>query len=196
MFDPGTGTETHRLVLSGNLRPEAFSVDGTLIFALDYRGDHYRVQTINLASGERYDTSDRDKVVQPEDMHGSSVRGVMSADRTLLATLYRDPGNAKEPAFVHVLDLEHGWSYCADLPTTVRNRSARKRRDRAHAESHRRRRDHPLVAGRGDLHRAGPHARRQAGHRPSSARDTVALDRAPFRSITGFEHVIAALPVL
>ena len=34
----------------------------------------------------------------------------------MLATLYRNPGNDDEPAFVHVLDLKHGWSYCADLP--------------------------------------------------------------------------------
>jgi hypothetical protein len=49
-------------------------------------------------------------------MHGESVHGVMSADRTLLATLYRNPADDDEPAFVHVLDLEDGWSYCADLP--------------------------------------------------------------------------------
>ena len=49
-------------------------------------------------------------------MHGHAVHGVMSEDRTLLATLYRNPANTDEPAFVHVLDLQHGWSYCADLP--------------------------------------------------------------------------------
>ena len=116
VFDPVAGKEARRLTLSGNVRPEAFSVDGTLVFALHYRGDHYRVQTIELSTGQQYDTTDRDKALSPEDMHGASVRGVMSADRTLLATLYRNPGNAEEPAFVHVLDLEYGWSYCADLP--------------------------------------------------------------------------------
>jgi hypothetical protein len=74
------------------------------------------VQTIELRTGDRYDTSDRNKVVAPEDMHGRAVHGVMSADRTLLATLYRNPGDADEPAFVHVLDLKNGWSHCADLP--------------------------------------------------------------------------------
>jgi hypothetical protein len=116
VFDPRAGREVHQMVLTGDVQPEAFSVDGTLLFALDYRGDHYRVQTIELRTGDRYDTSDRDKTVAAEDMHGQSVRGVMSADRTLLATLYRNPGNVHEPAFVHVLDLQHGWSYCADLP--------------------------------------------------------------------------------
>ena len=49
-------------------------------------------------------------------MHGTSVRGVLNADHTLLATLYRNPGDADEPAFVHILDLQNGWAYCADLP--------------------------------------------------------------------------------
>ena len=117
VFEPRTGSAVHRSLFKGDIRPEAFSVDGKLVFALDDRGDHYRVQTIELATGDRSDTSDRDKTLPAEDMHGASVRGVMSADRTLLATLYRNPGDADEPAFVHVLDLEHGWSSCADLPS-------------------------------------------------------------------------------
>jgi hypothetical protein len=116
VFDARAGAEVRRIALRGDLQPEAFSVDGTLVFALDYRGDHYRVQTITLASGERSDTSNRDKTLQREDMNGTSVRGVLNADHTLLATLYRNPGNADEPAFVHILDLEHAWAYCADLP--------------------------------------------------------------------------------
>lgn len=116
VFDAATGSKTHRIELTGDVRPEAFSVDGELLFVLDSRGDHYRVQTIELATGRRFDTNDRDKTVPAEDMHGAPVHGVMSADGSLLATLYRNPGEAEEPAFVHVLDLEHGWSYCADLP--------------------------------------------------------------------------------
>jgi hypothetical protein len=116
VFDSDLGTEAHRMHLVGDVQPEALSTDGTLMFALHYVADHYRVQTIQLATGDRYDTSDRDKQVPPEDMHGHAIHGVMSKDRTLLATLYRKPGNNEEPAFVHVLDLQHGWSYCADLP--------------------------------------------------------------------------------
>jgi hypothetical protein len=115
VFDTVNGAEKRQLDLTGDLRPEAFSVDGQWVFAIDYRGDHYRVQTIVLATGERSDTVGRDKTIEPEDMHGTSVRGVLSADGTLLATLYRNPGDDDEPAFVHVLDLKHGWDYCADL---------------------------------------------------------------------------------
>ena len=115
VFDPRVSAEVHRMPLAGDVQPEAFSLDGARMFALDYHGDHYRVQTIEFRTGQRSDTSDRDKTLA-EDMHGQSVRGVLSADRTLLATLYRNPGDADEPAFVHVLDLKNSWSYCADLP--------------------------------------------------------------------------------
>ncbi|MCU1467417.1 MAG: hypothetical protein JWM72_3345, partial [Actinomycetia bacterium] len=116
VYDTRAGAEAKRVDLTGDVQPEAFSADGTLVFALSYSADHYRVQTIELLTGERYDTSDRDKRLPPEDMHGHAVHGVLSRDHELLATLYRNPGDAKEPGFVHVLDLAHGWSYCADLP--------------------------------------------------------------------------------
>jgi hypothetical protein len=116
VFDTAAGAVTHQLTLAGDVEPEAFSVDGKLVFALAYHFDHYRVQTIDLATGARDDTSDRDKQSPAEDMHGHAIRGVLSSGRTLLATLYRNPVDDEEPAFVHVLDLEHAWSYCADLP--------------------------------------------------------------------------------
>jgi hypothetical protein len=49
-------------------------------------------------------------------MHGHPIHGVLSADHTMLATLYRDPTSDDQPAFVHVLDLRGGWSFCTDLP--------------------------------------------------------------------------------
>jgi hypothetical protein len=118
IFDATTGAVTHRTTLTGDIQPEAFSVDGRDVFVLHYIADHYRVQTLELTgtSYRLYDTTDRDKTQPAEDMHGRPLHGVLSADRTLLATLYRNPGDAKEPAFVHVLDLAHTWSYCADLP--------------------------------------------------------------------------------
>jgi hypothetical protein len=194
VFDPSAGTAIHRLTLSGNLQPEAFSVDGKLIFALHYQGDHYRVQTIELATGEQYDTTDRDKSLTPEDMHGAAVRGVLSSDRTLLATLYRNPGNDEEPAFVHVLDLEYGWSYCADLPqpfgtgpegsdvieltaanTVVVAANAAKRIAEIQIE---------------EVHTAA-----QAPVDVAYRDGTVAPAGSAFRSTPGFGHVIAPVPV-
>jgi hypothetical protein len=116
VYDTRAGAEVKRINLAGDVQPEAFSIDGALVFALSYAADHYRVQTIQLLTGERYDTTDRDKTLPREDMHGHAVHGVLSGDHKLLATLYRNPAGAKEPAFVHVIDLEHTWSYCADLP--------------------------------------------------------------------------------
>jgi hypothetical protein len=116
VFDSESGAATHHLALAGDVQPEAFSVNGHLVFALDHRGDHYRVQTIELATAQRYDTGNRDKTPEIEEMRGVTVRGVYNTARTVLATLYRNPGDEEEPAFVHILDLVHGWAYCADLP--------------------------------------------------------------------------------
>jgi hypothetical protein len=115
IFDTTAGEVSHLLNLPGDVQPEAFSTDGSLVFALHYFPDHYRVQTIAVDGTMLSDTFARDKT-PAEDMHGNPIHGVLNADHTLLATLYRDPTSDDEPAFVHVLDLEHGWSYCADLP--------------------------------------------------------------------------------
>jgi hypothetical protein len=115
VFDPTRGDEVNRLSFRGDVEPEAFSTDGQQLFALTYVGDHYRVQTIDVATGVQTDVLAREKT-PGEDMDGTAVQATLSADRTLLSTLYRNPGDAGEPAFVHVLDLTNGWSHCADLP--------------------------------------------------------------------------------
>ena len=91
-------------------------MNGKLVFALDFHGDHYRVQTITLATGERAVIEQLRYVYRTRRGARVTVRGVLNADHTVLATLYRNPGNNHEPAFVHILDLVHGWAYCADLP--------------------------------------------------------------------------------
>jgi hypothetical protein len=92
---------------------------GTALFALDDRPaanpTYYRVQSIDVATSDRYDVNDRDKTVQPEDMTGSSVRAIATRDGVMLATLYRNAGK-KPAAFVHILNLSLGYTYCADLP--------------------------------------------------------------------------------
>jgi hypothetical protein len=192
VFDSTTGAQVERMTLSGNLAPEAFSLDGSLIFALDYRGDHYRVQTIEIATHRRSDTSDRDKL-PPEDMQGSSVRGVLSADRTLLATLYRNPANAEEPAFVHVLDLEHGWSYCADLPQPFG--TGRPGSDVIELTAA----NTVVVSSAGSSRLAEIHI--DQVHAPSPKpvaveyrTGEIAAVGAAFRSTPGFGHVIAKIP--
>jgi hypothetical protein len=192
VIDAKAGREVHHLVLRGDLQPEAFSLDGTQVFALDYRGDHYRVQTIDLTTGDRFDTSDRDKLPQ-EDMHGASVRGLLSADRTLLATLYRNPGNTDEPAFVHVLDLQHAWSYCADLPSPFGTGPVGTDViELTHTDT-------VLVGTSPSARIAEIHI--DAVHTPSDQPVPVAFRTgvlesrdAAYRGITGFAHVIATIP--
>jgi hypothetical protein len=191
--DTKAGRETYRVVLHGDLRPEAFSVDGDRIFALDYRGDHYRVQTIELSTGLRYDTNGRDKTIAPEDMHGASVRGVMSADRTLLATLYRNPGNVMEPAFVHVLDLEYGWSYCADLPRPFG--TGPRGSDVIELTPTNTVVVASLQASRvAEIHIDEVHTPGATPVAVEYRNGTVAPDGSGFRSTPGFGHVIAAIP--
>jgi hypothetical protein len=115
VFNAATGAATRRFDLTGDVIPEAFSVDGRFLFVLENRGDHYGVQTLDLVTSERFDTNTRDKDILREVMYGTAVRGVLSADGTLLATLYRNPNGKGEPAFVHILDLKNAWAYCADL---------------------------------------------------------------------------------
>jgi hypothetical protein len=104
---------------TGHVRPEVFQRDGSYLFVLDDRPaaapTYYRVQSIEVATGQRFDTNSRDKGEEREDMTGAPVRAISSADGVMLSTLYRNPG--KNPtAFVHIINLEMGYTYCADLP--------------------------------------------------------------------------------
>jgi hypothetical protein len=114
VWDAQSGAVVAQLDLDGDVEPEAFSVDGAQLIVLDHHRVGYRVQSLVIGTGERYDTSDEDK--NPiGDMTGHRVRGVLSEDRSLLATLYQNPDDPEIPAFVHVLDLS-GFAYCVNLP--------------------------------------------------------------------------------
>jgi hypothetical protein len=122
VLEPATGnTRTHRLW--GDIRAEAFSVDGEHLFAIRRFGDHYRVVLLGVFAGGQAQTLSRDKV-EGGDMTGGAVAAVLSPDRTVLATLYRNPPDVaghpghegSSPAFVHLADLENTWTSCIDLP--------------------------------------------------------------------------------
>ncbi|MBW6434314.1 hypothetical protein KZ829_11280 [Actinoplanes hulinensis] len=122
--------------LPGVIEPDAFTADGTGLFVLDWlpatAPDHYRVRLLDLGAGTIQPLFSRDKRPLPagaeEEMRGDGRQAVLSADRTMLFTLYthqpghrhtRDllsgrPGDAH--AFVHVLHLTDRWAYCLDLP--------------------------------------------------------------------------------
>ena len=112
------GSSPRRLNLTGNIEPEAFSTDGSTIFALDYRPasspDRYRVRRIDVATGEISDVPSNDEEVRG-DMRGIAQTQALSPDGSRLYTLYTLPG-AEPKSFVHVLSLDAQTANCVDLP--------------------------------------------------------------------------------
>jgi len=112
------------LTLDGNFEPEAFSVDHTSLFILQFTPalapERYRVRRLDLASGTVHDVLDRTKAPQG-DMPGQARTQVRAPDGSALYTLYTvDAGHGHHDgphAFVHVLDLENQFAHCIDLPT-------------------------------------------------------------------------------
>ena len=186
-----SGTISYDLDLFGDVEPEAFSIDHKYLFALDYRGDHYRVQTLDLASGQREDLIDRDK--EPaDDMRGRAVHSVMSSDRLQLATLYINPENTVEPAFVHVLDL-NGSSYCVHLPHEFANGPARSQSiERTSADQVVVRNPAIDRAARFDLAAISAGKEVIVATEPSAG---TAPD-APYRTVDDFQALVALLPAL
>ena len=184
-----SGAISHDLDLTGDVEPEAFSIDHNSLYALDHRGDHYRVQTLELASGERSDLIDRDK--EPaDDMRGRAVHGLLSSDRSQLATLYINPENLAEPAFVHVLDL-NGSSYCVHLPDAFAQGPARSQSIERTADDHVVVRNPALDrSARFSLTaiRAGESVPVGTGPSVGTAPD------APYREVDGFRALVAVLP--
>jgi hypothetical protein len=112
------GSAPVHLNLTGNIEPEAFSADGSTIFALDYRPalspDRYRVRRVDVATAAISDVPSNDKEVRG-DMQGVARTQALSPDGRRLYTLYTVPG-AQPRAFVHVLSLDAQTANCVDLP--------------------------------------------------------------------------------
>src|SRR5262249_7874028 len=129
--------------------PEAFSLDDGRLFLIRYLPavdpTAYRVSTLDLSRGRVYRTYSRDKSVTPR-MPGVRLRQVYAPDGRQLYTLYPDePSGWGSGAvgygagyggssgwsdgthgvtFVHVLSLQDGWAYCANLPKGLWDESA------------------------------------------------------------------------
>ncbi len=131
-----SGAGQREYELSGVVEPDAFTRDATGLFVLEWlppeAPEHYRVRRLDLSTGKLRPLSTRAKSPVPagaeEEMRGDGRQAVLSPDRQVLYTLYtHQPGHrhtrdllAGRPggvhAFVHVLHLAEGWSYCLDLP--------------------------------------------------------------------------------
>ena len=129
--DPAGMSEPRRYHLEGNYEPEAFSIEDSRLFLIQYLPAEapavYRVTVLDLADGDVYEVHGRFKTA-PERMPGIRLRQVFDPQTSQLYTLYttkprayaQDYGswnNGDEPeTFVHVLNLQKGWAYCAGLP--------------------------------------------------------------------------------
>lgn len=114
-FDTTRGIVEATRAFDGTLDPEAFSTDRNRLFAARLYRDYYNVHVLDLATGEQYPTSGPDKTKPPEDMYGTVVQAALSKDGTKLATLYRDATKPGRTAFVHLLFLDSGATFCIDL---------------------------------------------------------------------------------
>lgn len=128
--DEGTQREYR---LEGNFEPEAFKVDGSELFMIEYipamAPERYQVRRLRLGSG-RVLPIGRLKLRAPDQMQGTGRTQVMSPYGDELYTLYtqqpdrghdagghaHDQSEAEGYAFVHLLNLHDAWAHCIDLP--------------------------------------------------------------------------------
>jgi DNA-binding beta-propeller fold protein YncE len=129
--DPSGARPARTYHLRGNYEPEAFSVEDSRLFLIQYLPAEapsvYRVTVLDLADGDVDEVHGRFKTA-PERMPGIRLRQVFDRTTSQLYTLYTtDPrddaqdygswGYGDRPeTFVHVLNLRRGWAYCAGLP--------------------------------------------------------------------------------
>jgi hypothetical protein len=135
VVDPAGGRTARSYDLKGNFEPEAFSVDDTRLFLIQFlpaeAPSAYRVTFLDLEDGEVHPVFGRFKA-PPERMPGIRLAQVFDATSEQLYTLYTNrvaghfhdhwqdaSSGDREVSFVHVLNLREGWAYCAGLPRTL-----------------------------------------------------------------------------
>ena len=115
--------------LRGNFELEGFSTSGDQLFLLEYmpamNPTHYELRRLLLDSGEVRQISGR-KQNAPGRMRGTGRIASFSPSGHELYTLYTQQGpnyahgsstheSGHSYAFVHLLNLEGGWTHCIDL---------------------------------------------------------------------------------
>jgi hypothetical protein len=126
-IDVVTAKGTRRISVAGNLDPEAFSVDGRYLYALDFlpamQPSRYSVRRIDLGTLKTQTVPDRDGSVRAP-MPGYASTQLMSPDGRQLYTFYasEQPITVKGEtyhAWIHVLNLEKGWAHCVELDEKI-----------------------------------------------------------------------------
>jgi hypothetical protein len=110
---------TEVYAIDGNVEPEAFSLDGTALFVVQFRPAElpttYQVRRLDLATGELGDVAGPDDV-PAHSMAGIARTQVWDPDGSRLYTLYTQDTSMGVVSFVHVLDLDEQWAHCIGLP--------------------------------------------------------------------------------
>ena len=120
----GTGG-SRTYALDGNYEPEAFSLDESRLFLIEYwppeQPDRYFVRQLMLDTGEVADVFSPEVGLEPE-MRGRARGQVVSPDGDFLYTLYAlengmpslhdHHAGGETRAFIHVLSLTEDWSHC------------------------------------------------------------------------------------
>jgi hypothetical protein len=138
--DPAGEHPTRRYRLAGNFEPEAFSMDDSRLFLIQYlpaeAPTSYRVTSLDLRRGHLNPVFGRFKS-PPERMPGIRLAQVFDPTSEQLYTLYTNraaehfhdhwagSSGDREVSFVHVLNLRAGWAYCAGLPRSLWGQPAR-----------------------------------------------------------------------
>jgi outer membrane protein assembly factor BamB len=126
-IDVVTARGTRRISVPGNLDPEAFSLDGRYLYALDFlpaaRPSRYSVRRIDLGTLKTETVPDRDGSVR-DPMPGYASTQLMSPDGRQLYTFYasQEPihvGRETYHAWIHVLNLDKGWAHCVELDEKI-----------------------------------------------------------------------------
>jgi hypothetical protein len=111
-----TGLRTFHL--KGNFEPEAFMQDGSSLALIEYlppeNPQSYQIQKLNIPTGAVTGIRNVESGSTQHKMAGVARTSVMSAAGDRLYTLY--VGAERDYAFVHVLDLAHGYTHCLFLP--------------------------------------------------------------------------------
>ena len=139
--DPTGEDPTRRYRLIGNFEPEAFSVDDSRLFLIQYlpaeAPTSYRVTFLDVMDGTVHPVFGRFET-PPERMPGIRLAQVFDPASEQLYTLYTNRTaehshdhwaessyGDREVSFVHVLNLRQGWAYCAGLPRSLWGEPAR-----------------------------------------------------------------------
>ncbi len=131
VVDPSHPRSARVFHLRGNFVPEAFATNDRELFMIEYipalAPDRYQVRRLIFRNGAVRPIGRR-KLAAPEQMRGTGRMQVLGPGGKQLYTLYTQQGpnyshgdtsthyEAQGYAFVHVLNLQHGWAHCIDLP--------------------------------------------------------------------------------